>query len=105
MKKLQPLIQVSGLYLITGIFSARYWHSGDERRFDALILINNAEYGTPSYGQINGSTGDGSWGYGMVSISAVAMLEAQDVVHYLIGSINQNDAYVDTFQGQIAKIN
>ena len=98
-------VQVPGLYLITGIFSARHWHTADERRFQAIIFINNVQYGVSSFGQINGSTGDGSWGYGIVSISAVAMLEAQDVVHYSISSINQNDAYVDTFQGQIAKIN
>ena len=98
-------VQVPGLYLITGIFSARHWHTADERRFAATIFINNVQYGVSSYGQINGSTGDGSWGYGIVSISAVAMLEAQDVVHYSISSMTQNDAYVETFQGQIAKIN
>ena len=55
--------------------------------------------------QVNGTTQDGSNGHGMVSISAVAMLEAQDVIHYTIISAANDNAIIDTMQGQIVKIN
>ena len=97
-------VTLPGLYSISAE-AGGYLSGQDERYFALMIYINDTQYGARMVSQVNGSTGDGSNGHGMVSISAVAMLEAQDVIHFTITGGSQDNANTDDIQGQIVKIN
>jgi len=97
-------VTLPGLYSISAE-AGGYLSGQDERYFALTIYINDTQYGARMVSQVNGTTQDGSNGHGMVSISAVAMLEAQDVIHFTITGGSQDNANMDDIQGQIVKIN
>lgn len=97
-------VTLPGLYSISAE-AGGYLSGQDERYFALMIYINDTQYGARMVSQVNGTTQDGSNGHGMVSISAVAMLEAQDVIHFTITGGSQDNANMDDIQGQIVKIN
>ena len=100
-------VTLSGVYLISAHVSA--FLNVDERAMALRLFINNTLYGGRVLSQVIGDHNDqgpaNQNGGGMVSISAVAMLEAFDFIHFTIESDHNNDVGIDTIQGQIVKIN
>jgi len=98
-------VTLPGLYLISAHVST--FLNVDERFVELHLFINDTMYGGRVLSQVIGEHNDGNNlnGGGMVSISAVALLEDQDVIHFTIASREGDDVAIDTVQGQIVKLN